>query len=165
MCKLHHYGIRGVINDWFSSYLSNRTQTSQIGSDISSKDKILFGVPQGSVLGPLLFLIYINDIYQASHKLNFYLFAHDTNLLYADKNLRSLESVVNAELIKVCEWLNANKLSLNTGKSNFVIFHPCQRKVDYDVNLIIYDNDLKKMTSLEHKNYVKYLGILVDSNL
>ena len=114
LCKLHHYGIRGVINDWFSSYLSDRTQTTQIGSDISSKDKILFGVPQSSVLGPLLFLIYINDIYQASHKLNFYLFADDTNLLYADKNLRSLESVVNAELIKVCEWLNANKLSLNT---------------------------------------------------
>ena len=79
----------------------------------------------------------------------FDLFADDTNLLYADKNLRSLELVFTAELIKVCEWLNANKLSLNTGKSNFVIFHPYQRKVDYDVNLILYDNDLKKMTSLE----------------
>ena len=164
-CKLHHYGISGVINDWFSSYISDRTQTTQIGSDISGKDKISFGVPQRSVLGPLLFLIYINDIVQASNKLNFHLFADDTNLLYADKNLRSLELVVNAELIKVCEWLNASKLSLNTGKSNFVIFHPYQRKVDYDENLILYDNDLKKMTSLERKNYVKYLGILVDSNL
>jgi len=60
--KLDHYGIRGIANDWFSSYLSHRTQTTQINSKISSKEQILCGVPQGSVLDPLLFLIYINDI-------------------------------------------------------------------------------------------------------
>ena len=79
--KLNHYGIRGVVNDWFSSYLSGRVQTTQIGSYISQKEKTLCGVPQRSVLGPLLFLIYINDIYNASDKLAFYLFADDTNLL------------------------------------------------------------------------------------
>ena len=76
------------------------------------------------LIGPLLFLIYINDIYRVSSKLNFYLFADDTNILYANNNLKSLESVVNEELRKVCEWLNTNKLSLNTSKSNFVIFIP-----------------------------------------
>ena len=83
---------------WFASYLTDRTQTTQVETSISSKGKILFGVPQGSVLGPLLFLIYINDIYRVSSKLNFYLFADDTNILYANNNLKSLESVVNEEL-------------------------------------------------------------------
>ena len=118
-----------------------------------------------SVLGPLLFLIYVNDIYRVSWKLNFYLFADDTNILYANSNLKSLESVVNEELRKVCEWLNTNKLSLNTSKSNFVIFHPFQRKPDYNVTLKMYDNDLKILTSLERKHYVKYLGVLIDSHL
>ena len=116
-----------------------------------AKKKTLFGVPQGSVLGPLLFLIYINDIYRASHKLNFFLFADDTNILYTDKNLKSFKSVVNEELGKVLVWLNVNKLSLNTGKSNFVIFHPYQRKADYNVLLKIYDNDSKKATPLKRK--------------
>ena len=75
------------------------------------------------------------------------------------------ESVVNEELIKVCEWLKTNKLSLNTGKSNFVISHPFQRKPDYNVTLKMYDNDLKILTSLKQKHYVKYLGVLIDSRL
>ena len=85
------------------------------------------GVPQGSVLGPLLFLIYINDIHNSSDKLSFFLVADDTNLLYAVKNLKSLEETVNNELLKVSEWLNANKLILNAKKSNYVIFRPYQR--------------------------------------
>ena len=163
--KLSHYGIRGIINDWLAPYLTDRTQTTQVEASISSKGKILFGFPQVSVLGPLLFLIYVNDIYRVSSKLNFYLFADDTNILYANNNLKSLESVVNEELRKVCEWLNTNKLSLNTSKSNFVIFHPFQRKPDYNVTLKMYDNDLKILTSLERKHYVKYLGVLIDSHL
>ena len=95
------------------------------------------------LIGPLLFLIYINDIYRVSSKLNFYLFADDTNILYANNNLKYLEFVVNEELRKVCEGLNTNKLSLNTSTHNFVIFHPFQRKPDYNVTLKMYDNDLK----------------------
>ena len=95
------------------------------------------GVPQGYVLGPLLFLLYVNDIHCSSDKLAFYLFADDTNLLYADKNLRTLELVVNFELHKVYEWLTANKLTVNVKKSNFNIFHPHQKKIDYQVNLTL----------------------------
>ena len=110
MQKLDHYGIRGIINDWFSSYLLGRSQVTEVDAYLSSKSQISCGVPQGSVLGPLLFLIYISDIHSSSDKLSFYLFADDTNLLYADKNLKSLEETVNNELLKVSEWLNANKL-------------------------------------------------------
>ena len=129
--KLYHYGFRGIINKWFSSYLEGRTQTTQIGSFISPEEIITFGVPQGSVLGPLLFLIYINDIQECSEKLQFFLFADDTNILYADNNLKSLEDIVNLELRKLCDWLTANKLVLNIKKTNFVIFCPAQRKLTF----------------------------------
>ena len=165
LCKLHHYGIRGIINAWFSSYLSCRTQSTQIGSTVSNKETILCGVPQGSVLGPLLFLIYVNDMHRSSNKLDFYLFADDTNLLYADKDLSNLETIVNEELLRLCEWLNSNKLSLNIAKSNFVIFHPYQHKVDHNVSLEIFDNNSRQSVSLERKTYVKYLGVLIDGNL
>ena len=86
--KLYIYGVRGILNDWFKSYLLNRTQITEIDGFISGKEHSPHGVPQGSVLGPLLFLLYINDIIKASAKLKFFLFADDTNLLYANKDLK-----------------------------------------------------------------------------
>ena len=163
--KLEHYGVRGIINDWFSTYLLDRIQTTQIGPGISNKDQMLTGVPQGSVLGPLLFLIYVNDIYKSSNKLTFYLFADDTNLLYADKNLKSLENIVNIELSKICNWLTANKLFLNIKKSYYVIFHPYQKKPNYQVELKMLDTSTNTYAFLEQKSCVRYLGILIDSNL
>ena len=126
--KLNHYGFRGIINSWFSSYLKNRTQTTQVDRHISDKAVVGCGVPQGSVLGPLLFLLYVNDIHRCSNKLRFYLFADDTNILYADKNLKDLETTVNNELQNLYNWPTANKLTLNIKKSNFVIFHPYQKE-------------------------------------
>ena len=127
--KLDHYGVRGVTNNWFASCLfGRRQQITQIGKkNISKKEIMLLGVPQGSVLGPLLFLVYINDISNSSDQLKFYLFADDTNLLYADKNLRVLENKVNAELSKIYAWLFANKLSLNIKYLTLIFFDQGKR--------------------------------------
>ena len=91
--KLNYHGFRGIFNQWFSSYLSNRTQTTEIGSHISTKRNIKWGVPQGSVLGPLLFLLYISDMQYCSSKLQFFLFADDPNALYPKKDLKDTENL------------------------------------------------------------------------
>ena len=116
------------------------------------------GVPQGSVLGPLLFLIYINDLPNISNKLKFFLFADDTNIYYEDKNTKTIQQVVNTEFKKLVDWLNTNRLALNISKTNFVIFSPPNKPKS---NVIILLN--KK--AIEEKEYVKYLGVLLDSSL
>lgn len=104
MCKLHHYGIRGLINTWFSSYLLCRTQTTQIVCTVFNDETIECGVSQGSVLSPLFFLIYHKDMHPSFNKLDFYSFADDTILLYADKQIKNIEFIVNEELLHLCEW-------------------------------------------------------------
>ena len=157
--KLEYYGVRGVAKDWFCSYLSNRKQFVSVGNYKFEMSSIACGVPQGSVLGSLLFLLYINDFNSSAEGIKFHLFADDSNLFYSHKNLHSLEEKLNHELININEWLRANKLSLNVEKSNFVIFHPHQKKVPFSVNLKICNK------YLEEKKCFKYLGIFIDSNL
>ena len=99
------------------------------------------------MLGPLLFLIYINDILKSSDKLNFFRFADDTTIQYAHKNLKVLEQVVNSELSKVSECLIVNKLTLNIKKSNFVIFCLTQKKTNKEISIKMYDNSANKFCS------------------
>ena len=99
--KLWEYGFRGTPLSWFTSYLSDRYQYVSAGSSESSKQLITHGIPQGSTLGPLLFLLYINDITNSFEKLSFPLFADDTNIFFSSSDPKELERTVNAELIKV----------------------------------------------------------------
>ena len=116
-------------------------------------------MPQGSVLGPLLFLLYINDFHKCSDLLDFHIFADDTNLFYSDTNIRKLESTINDNLERVSCWLKANKLSLNIDKTNYVVFCPRQKKCNYAMQIKI-NNQL-----LEQKDSIKYLGLHIDSHL
>jgi len=115
-------GIRGVSYEWFKSYLFNRYQYVHFNGYSSSRLPITCGVPQGSILGPLLFLIYINDICHVAKKSHLILFADDTNIFVADHNLNNLICNINYELQLISEWFQVNKLSLNINKTNFVFF-------------------------------------------
>ena len=121
--KLEHYGFRGIAYSWFKSYLNQRTQIVAMNGVNGNELTINCGVPQGSVLGPLLFFIYSNDIYQSSQILQFRLFADDPSILLANKNLEILKQTRNSELKKVSEWLLANKQSVNVSKSNFLVMN------------------------------------------
>ena len=110
--KLYHYGVRGKAHNLLKSYLSGRTQRTKIKNIFSELVSILWGVPQGSVLGPLLFLIYINDLPNAS-ELFTWLFADDTALALSSDNIHDLEARFNCEVNKVQNWLLANRLSVH----------------------------------------------------
>ena len=110
------------------SYFSNRRQSVIINNVSSDLTSVSCGIPQGSVLGPILFLIYINDFHLCSSLFEFHLFADDANLFYRHRHLDTLKENINSKLINVHSWLCANKLSLNIEKSNFVLFHSRQKK-------------------------------------
>ena len=119
--KLAHYGFRGLINDWFRSYLQQRAEVTVVALEIGRliSHSLLVEFLRVQYWGPLLFLLYINDIYCSSMKLKFYLFADDTNVLHSHKDLNSHEKEMNGELNNVHQWLLSNKLTLKV-RGSFV---------------------------------------------
>ena len=158
--KLQRYGVRGIACDWFKSYLENRVQYVSYNTKDSDYMKIMCGVPQGSILGPLLFILYINDIVKVSTVLNPVLFADDTSLFHAHTDFDTLIEEINEELQKITTWFHTNKLSLNIKKSNFIIFLPKGKKCNTEnVKININGNEIKRV------NFTKFLGIYTDEHL
>ena len=157
--KLYASGIRGNILNWFISYLDDRSQYVAFDETHSSTQSIKSGIPRGSILGPLLLIIYINDICNVSEMLFYILYADDTTVIIKDKDISILLQTLNVELEKLSIWLKANKLSLNAKKTYYLVFHRARIKINITADVIMND------TLLNRANQVKYLGIIIDHKL
>lgn len=160
LAKMQHYGIRGNALDWFTSYLTDRQQQVLCNGNYSKFLPIKFGVPQGSILGPLLFLIYINDLPNSSKLLHYILFADDTNVFLSNASYEQLFEVANAELKLASEWFRANKLSLNLSKTNFILFRSNKKQLPLTTMDIIIDDKIIPLVES-----TKFLGVYIDQHL
>lgn len=155
--KCEQYGIRGVALHWLKSYLSNRFQFVKMNNIESHLRRVTCGVPQGSVLGPKLFIIYLNDICTVSNILKFVMFADDTNVFCAGENMKQLIQIIERELTMLKKWLDLNKLSLNENKTKFMVFGGRQANCDIKLNL----NGIE----IERVSETKFLGVIIDHKL
>ena len=155
--KLEFYGIRGVAYQWIRSYLSNRTQYVSYEGHKSELLPIQCGVPQGSILGPLLFTIYVNDMCNVSKLLTFILFADDTNIFHSHSKLPDLVKELNTELDKMYKWFCVNKLSLNIAKTNYILFGRYTHQQDI-ANII-------NNVTIQRVQATNFLGVLIDESL
>ena len=138
-----------------SSYLKERNQYVKIGNNESSQKTITCGIPQGSTLGPLLFLLYINDLPNCSDKLLFRLFADDTNIFYSSSSAQDLETVMNQELTKVLEYCAANKFSINFKNTKYIFITSPRKKPNISITAC----------NIQRKEYIKCVGVYIDENL
>ena len=158
--KLHNYGITGPALKWFSSYLTGRLQYVEIDGISSDVLPLTTGVPQGSILGPLLFLIYMNDIPNATNQFNFILYADDTSL-YSTIQIQETASInVNEQLGHVYDWLAVNKLSLNIKKTKYMIFHAMNKNIEGLVTEPVIDN-----VPIERVTDFNFLGLNLNDHM
>jgi len=158
--KLKSLGLNNNSMDWFKSYLSAREQVVSIGNCLSCPKPISVGVPQGSILGPLLFIIYVNDLPQCLRHCKIILYADDTLIYYSAKTAQDVEIYLNIDLKTVSQWLLSNLLTLNCAKSRVVLFGSTRRLKSLNtVSIKINDSPL------EHANTFKYLGVTLREDL
>ena len=156
--KLYAHGIRNNMYEWFKSYLANRSQYVIYNKSKSEVKNITHGVPQGSILGPLLFILYINDFSRASDLLFSILFADDTSVFIEGQSYTGVIETLTKELKKIECWLNSNKLTPNIKKTHYMIFHRSRIKTNH-LKLTMYNHIIIETSSL------KFLGVIIDNNL
>ena len=154
--KLFFLGIKGDMFKILKSYLHGRYQRTKFNNTISNQIEVKMGVPQGSILGPLLFILYINDLPNVSDQMKCYFFADDTAISIKSSCVAELQLKVNDIMPKVTDWFKSNRLSLNTSKTHFQIYSRM------DINDI--DIQLNSCKILRQKS-IKYLGVVVEENL
>jgi len=155
--KMYIYGVRGIALKWLESYLKDRLQYVMLNDTNSGLINMLCGVPQGSILGPTLFLLYINDMHNVSDILSFILFADDTNIFYTGNNVNDICSIMNRELKMLSIWFKVNKLSLNIAKTNFMVFTNKLNSADFNLHI--------NNVVIERVFEAKFLGVIIDCKL
>ena len=158
--KLDLYGLRGICNNWFESYLKDRTLVTKITTSdnktVKSEDyNITYGTAQGSCVGPLLFIVFCNDIHLSPTYSRIIMFADDTTLICNHKNIKFLKYALEHDMSILTDWFRANKLSLNVSKLVLLKFWPEGKKFDIEVEGV----------SIGNSNYTKFLGIMIDDGL
>ena len=161
--KINYYGVRGKANNCFSSYLKNRKKFVTFNGFNSELKDINCGVPQGSILGPLLFLIYINDLhysikFSSFHHCKVHHFADDTNQINFNSFIKVINKQVKKDLKTLSNWLNANKICLNVSKTELFLFRSAKKQLDFGLKLRLNGKRLYPTNS------VKYLGVKIDEH-
>ena len=155
--KLQHYGIRGVAHQWMASYLKNRNQFVSVEGVDSNCKNLDYGVPQGSILGPLLFVIYINDLPGMNDLAQFILYADDANIIISGDSILEIEEKINILCERLMEWVRVNGLLINLKKTNYMLFS--RKRVTNPPRVVMNNENITRVDK------AKFLGVILDDKL
>ena len=157
--KLELYGIRGLALNWLKSYLTDRNIKVMFKESLSEKFKVNFGTPQGSVLGPLLYIVLSNDLPKCLKFCRAVMFADDTTIYVSGNYVRFLYKKINEDLKKLTQWFRDNSLSLNSEKTSYILFKNVNRNPNFEGNIYIGSKTINKVS------HTKFLGVNIDEHL